>query len=372
MSVSRFLSETTAHIPQAKEHQDLAVGSGESYSINGDSAPKGDHTHHVNGSRHTGASNVINGVHNGTNGIHEGTNGVHEDGNVDRLPTFLTLELPALSPSLGIQVVLSPAEYISSLPSKNVRDLAADDLNVWLDVPAEDLAQIKQVVNTLHNASLMLDDVEDGSSLRRGQPAAHMVFGTAQTINSAGYQVITAISQATKLNDQLCVSIVVAHDIYWSSGISQPSTEEFLKMVDYKTGGFFRILAGLIYVKSSDSSIPASGLIMNLSMLLGRYFQIRDDYMNLSSTDYTKQKGFCEDLDEGKFSLMMIHAMENAQRTDKMVLQGVLDQRHLSGSMSAPAKGARPGIDAEARKPRARGPRVEGDVGAHQPGDRQD
>ncbi|KAK8022706.1 terpenoid synthase [Apiospora rasikravindrae] len=259
------------------------------------------------------------------------------------LNTFSTwiFQLSHLRPAS--QVVLGPAEYIDSLPSKNVRDLAADALNVWLDVPADHMAHIKDVVKTLHNASLMQDDVEDGSALRRGKPAAHMIFGTAQTINAAGYQVVAAIGKAAKLNDERCVGIVnmymgQAHDIYWSSGMAQPSAEEYLRMVDYKTGGLFRILASLMSAKSSDPKFPAPGLIMELSTLLGRYFQIRDDYMNLSSTDYTKQKGFCEDLDEGKFSLIMIHTMENAQEYDKMLLQGVLDQRHLAGSMSEPQK----------------------------------
>jgi len=47
----------------------------------------------------------------------------------------------------------------------------------------------------------------------------------------------------------------------------------------------------------------------NLTVLIGRYFQVRDDYSNLSSPDYAVQKGFCEDLDEGKFSFPIVHAL---------------------------------------------------------------
>ena len=51
----------------------------------------------------------------------------------------------------------------------------------------------------LHNASLLLDDIEDGSELRRGAPTAHKVFGEALTINSANYLYFVALEKVTPL-----------------------------------------------------------------------------------------------------------------------------------------------------------------------------
>lgn len=48
---------------------------------------------------------------------------------------------------------------------------------------------------------------------------------------------------------------------------------------------------------------------MPLVNIIGLLFQIRDDYMNLSSTEYTENKGLCEDLTEGKFSYPIIHSI---------------------------------------------------------------
>lgn len=45
--------------------------------------------------------------------------------------------------------------------------------------------------------------------------------------------------------------------------------------------------------------------------LIGLIYQIRDDYMNLSSTEYTENKGLCEDLTEGKFSFPIIHSIRS-------------------------------------------------------------
>jgi fusicocca-2,10(14)-diene synthase/ophiobolin F synthase len=79
-------------------------------------------------------------------------------------------------------------------------------LNTWYNVPPRETAIIGRIVDLLHGASLMLDDIQDSSQLRRGKPAAHVVFGPMQTINSAGYRFLTALTEARKL-DQRCMDI---------------------------------------------------------------------------------------------------------------------------------------------------------------------
>jgi hypothetical protein len=101
--------------------------------------------------------------------------------------------------------VLNPYTYINSLPSKNVRQTLIAALNSWYKVPVKSLLIIEGAVNFLHNSSLLyasptqpeigsphlpsnrLDDIQDGSVLRRGRPVAHQIFGVGQTINTATY-----------------------------------------------------------------------------------------------------------------------------------------------------------------------------------------
>lgn len=80
-------------------------------------------------------------------------------------------------------------------------------MNIWFNVPPHETAVIKRVVSLLHGASLMLDDIQDSSELRRGKPAAHMVFGTMQTINSAGYRFLDALSEVRKLGSERCMDV---------------------------------------------------------------------------------------------------------------------------------------------------------------------
>lgn len=82
-----------------------------------------------------------------------------------------------------------------------MRNTFIDSLNVWLEVPEASLQTIKTIVGRLHDSSLMLDDIEDDSTLRRGHPAAHVVYGTAQTINAANYLVVLALNDLQKLQN---------------------------------------------------------------------------------------------------------------------------------------------------------------------------
>ena len=64
---------------------------------------------------------------------------------------------------------------------------------------------------------------------------------------------------------------------------------------------------------------------MPLVNLIGLLFQIRDDYMNLSSTQYTQNKGLCEDLTEGKFSFPVIHSIRSEPQNLQLI--NILKQR---------------------------------------------
>lgn len=52
-----------------------------------------------------------------------------------------------------------------------------------------------------------MDDVEDGSELRRGKPVAHSIFGIAQTINTANYVYFCALAEVGKLKNPECLQI---------------------------------------------------------------------------------------------------------------------------------------------------------------------
>jgi geranylgeranyl pyrophosphate synthase len=238
---------------------------------------------------------------------------------------------------------MEPYRYLCSLPSKGVRNKTIDALNFWLKVPADNANTIKSITESLHGSSLMLDDIEDHSQLRRGKPSAHAVFGEAQTINSATFQYIQSVSLISQLKSPKALNIFVdeirqlfigqAYELQWTSNMICPPLEEYLRMVDGKTGGLFRLLTRLM---AAESTTEVDVDFSRLCQLFGRYFQIRDDYANLKLADYTQQKGFCEDLDEGKFSLPLIIAFNENNKAPKAVaqLRGLMMQRCVNGGLT--------------------------------------
>lgn len=225
------------------------------------------------------------------------------------------------------------------MPSKGVRDALADALNLWLKVPSDVLQQIKHIIRLLHSASLMLDDFQDSSPLRRGKPSTHMVFGAPQTTNSAMYWIVQATQLAQQLPDPSCAHIITdslstlflgqAHDLNTTYTSKCPSVREYLQMIDSKTGALFDLMV-LFMLRYATASVDEDSL-RQLVQLLGRHFQVRDDYKNLASPEYGQQKGFCEDLDEGKYSLPMIHVLNSG--VDNGIVRNLLAARHMSGKL---------------------------------------
>jgi len=229
------------------------------------------------------------------------------------------------------ELLLQPFTYIQQIPGKKVRAKLAIAFNHWLNIPQEKLKAIGEIVQMLHNSSLLIDDIEDSSCLRRGVPVAHSIYGVASTINAANYIFFLALEKvqgldhpdATKVYNEQMLELHRGQgmEIYWRDNFTCPTESDYKLMTIRKTGGLFMLAIRLMQLFSTNQDNDFS----KLTAILGLYFQIRDDYCNLICKEYTESKSFCEDLTEGKFSFPIIHAVNN-QKHDRQVLH-ILRQR---------------------------------------------
>lgn len=227
---------------------------------------------------------------------------------------------------------MDPYQYICQIPGKGVRLKLATAFDYWLHIPNEKLEVISDLCQLLHNASLLIDDIEDNSNLRRGIPVAHHIYGVAQTINSANYMYFKGLELALTLNHADVTRVFTEQllelhrgqgmDIYWRDTHICPSEEEYKEMVIRKTGGLFGLAIRLMQL-FSENKVNLKPLLDNL----GLYFQIRDDLANLCSEEYAANKSFAEDLTEGKFSFPIVHGVTLSLAKGDRQISSIVRQR---------------------------------------------
>jgi geranylgeranyl diphosphate synthase type 3 len=223
-------------------------------------------------------------------------------------------------------IILAPFNHIAQVKGKEIRSQLIDSFNIWMKMPQEQLDIVKNVTGKLHNASLLIDDIEDNSQLRRGVPCAHLIFGVANTINSANYVYFDAMQDCLRLNcpDAIAVFIeelLMLHkgqgmDIYWRDNSICPSEKDYIEMVQNKTGGLFRLCIRMMeVVAKQQNNGQYTKLVNDLSVL----FQILDDFLNLQSKEYHDLKNFAEDITEGKFSFPVIHSINASPNSTELL-----------------------------------------------------
>lgn len=236
----------------------------------------------------------------------------------------------------------NPYEHLASKPGKNFRALLIHTFNSFYRLPSEKVSLISEFVEILHTSSLLIDDIEDNSQWRRGIKASHLLYGVPLTINTANYMYFYAMQCLQKLanngEEHLLNKFLIIFnqemmnlhrgqglDIYWRDQCETPDEASYINMVMNKTGGLFRLTVKIMEVFCDDS--PEFHSLVPLSNLLGILYQIRDDYMNLQDPKMIENKGFAEDISEGKFSFPIVHAVRyGSENNDTFVLE-VLRER---------------------------------------------
>ncbi|KAI3604185.1 geranylgeranyl pyrophosphate synthetase [Moniliophthora roreri] len=250
--------------------------------------------------------------------------------------------------------IMEPYTYITSNPGKDIRSQFIAAFNLWLAVPEEKTKAIAGVVNMLHSASLLIDDIQDNSQLRRGSPGngAQDIWSTPDGQHSQLREEDAESQQGPDVDaivtgtvppfhflarsankHQLLDELLSLHrgqglDLLWRDSLQCPTEGEYIGMVNNKTGGLLRIGIKLMMAMATANVGVDYVPLVNL---IGVYFQIRDGLLNLSSANYATNKGFAEDLTEGKFSFPIVHGIW--EDTENRQILNVLQKRPSSPTM---------------------------------------
>ena len=194
------------------------------------------------------------------------------------------------------------------------------------------------VPELIHNATLIADDIEDNSDLRRGKPVLHTLFGIDIALNAGETLYLlpfTALRDAPLLDAEKLKAYELIHnhlltcffgqavDIAWHGGHTDIPTEAmYLQMCANKSGSLACIAAklGAVVGGGSEEQIAALG---RFGETAGVVFQIQDDILNIAQ-HHQIGKGLGDDIKEGKRTLLVIHTLNVAPEHERKRLLELL------------------------------------------------
>ena len=189
-------------------------------------------------------------------------------------------------------------------------------------------------IELLHNATLLHDDIEDDSKERRGQPCIHIKYGIPLAINAGDVLYFVAYKELLKVKNEeakklLAESFILigegqAYDINWVREERWDISEkDYLKMVMRKTGVLIgAACASGAFCGGADKKTALA--LYEYGKAIGMAFQIQDDILNLVGDRKKYGKEIGGDITEGKRTLIVVHALKNANRRDRKRLIEIL------------------------------------------------
>ena len=201
------------------------------------------------------------------------------------------------------------------------------------------------IPEVIHNGTLVIDDIEDSSELRRGKPCTYKIFEIDISVNAgnAMYYLPLLPLMAQKANltpetqrdvyevyvqEMINLSMGQAMDIAWHRGIANADElgeEDYLQMCAYKTGTLARMAAKMAAVLAGANK-PLVEKLGRFAESIGVAFQMQDDVLDLTGIEFAKKKGGVgQDITEGKRTLMVIYTLKKANSADKKRLIELLN-----------------------------------------------
>lgn len=219
-----------------------------------------------------------------------------------------------------VALVNTIAEYIVAAGGKRLRPAVLMLLARALDYRGEKHVVLAAVIEFIHTATLLHDDVVDESDLRRGRSTANSMFGNAASVlvgdflYSRSFQMMVEAGSARVMRIMADATNRIAEgEVLQLLNIHDPSVNEgrYFEVVERKTATLFEAGARIAAViAGADDAVEDR--CANYGASLGKAFQIIDDVLDYSGDSEEIGKRLGDDLREGKMTLPLIHALRCA------------------------------------------------------------
>lgn len=195
--------------------------------------------------------------------------------------------------------------------------------------------QIAAIIEFIHTATLLHDDVVDESELRRGKSTANHIFGNAASVlvgdflYSRAFQMMVEIKNM-RVMDILseATNIIAEGEVLQLLNLHNADVSEaaYLKVIHYKTAKLFEAAARLGAVISGSNNSSDEENLALYGMHLGTAFQLVDDVLDINGDAEKTGKNLGDDLAEGKPTLPILYAMHQSDAKQAAVIRQAIEQ----------------------------------------------
>lgn len=199
--------------------------------------------------------------------------------------------------------------------------------------------ELAATVEFIHTATLLHDDVVDESDLRRGRPTANARFGNAASVlvgdflYSRAFQMMVSVNRMRVLDVLADATNVIAEgEVLQLMNMHDPdlSVEDYLQVIRYKTAKLFEASARLGAVLAGADPATEEACA-GYGRALGTAFQLVDDLLDYEGNSSELGKNVGDDLREGKPTLPLLLAMEQASERERQLIRQAIEQGEVQG-----------------------------------------
>ncbi len=234
-----------------------------------------------------------------------------------------------------VELVEEIGSYIVESGGKRLRPLMVLLGTRSLDLHGPDQVRLATVIEFLHTATLLHDDVVDHSVLRRGRATANATWGNAPSVLVGDFLYSRAFQLMVELNDMAIMRIlsdatntIAAGEVLQLANVGnfEISEENYLEVIRCKTALLFEAASHTAAVLARGSEAQQRGL-QGYGLHFGLAYQLVDDWLDYAGDAAAMGKNVGDDLAEGKLTLPLIHTLREASPTGRRVIRNAIEAR---------------------------------------------
>ena len=238
----------------------------------------------------------------------------------------------------GVQAITEIGEYLRAGGGKRIRPALLFLSSKLCRYEGRGAIRLGAVVEIIHTATLVHDDIIDEADTRRGRPAANTQWGNAKCVLAGDWLYMQAFKVAVQERNfrvldaliELTQQMVEGELLQMEKLGQSIALNEYFDLIYRKTACLFSVCMrlGAILGRASESQEEA---LARYGHDLGMAFQIVDDVLDLTASEEVLGKPVASDLREGKATMAVIHALERCSAEERDKIETILRERAFNG-----------------------------------------